>query len=51
MTQRYVLALSFNLHRYKWPNKIFNEDLLRQCNQENIAMILIRRRWQWIGHH
>ena len=25
-------------------------DLLRQCNQESMATILIRRRWKWIGH-
>ena len=31
------------------PNKISNEDLLRQCNQDSMATILIRRRWKWIG--
>ena len=36
--------------RIFWPSKIANEDLLRQWNQESIATILIRRRWQWIGH-
>ena len=36
--------------RIFWPNKISNEDLLRQCNQESMATILIRRRWKWIGH-
>ena len=36
--------------RILWPSKIANEDLLRQWNQESIATILIRRRWQWIGH-
>ena len=32
------------------PNKISNEYLLRQCNQESMATILIRRRLKWIGH-
>ena len=25
-------------------------NLLRQCNQESMATILMRRRWKWIGH-
>ena len=33
-----------------WPRKISNEELLSQCNQENMATILLRRRWKWIGH-
>ena len=33
-----------------WPNKISNEDLLRQCTQENMATILLRRRWQAEKH-
>ena len=33
-----------------WPNTISNEDLIRKCNQESMATILIRRRWKWIGH-
>jgi hypothetical protein len=36
--------------RIFWPNKISNEDLLRQCKQENMTTILLRRRWKWIGH-
>jgi len=36
--------------RIFWSNKISNEDLLRQCKQENMTMILLRRRWKWIGH-
>jgi len=36
--------------RMFWPNKISNEDLLRQCNQESMAKNLNRRRWKWIGH-
>ena len=36
--------------RIFWPNKISNEDLLRQCKQENMATILSRRRWKRIGH-
>ena len=32
------------------PNKISNEDLLKPCKQENMATILLRRRWLWIGH-
>ena len=36
--------------RIFWPNKISNEDLLRQCKQEDMATILLRRRWKWIGH-
>ena len=37
------------IRRNFWPNKISNEDLLRQCNQDSMATILIRRRWKWIG--
>lgn len=33
-----------------WPNKISNDDLLRQCHQDIIGTILRRRRWKWIGH-
>ena len=33
-----------------WPNKISNEDLLRQCTEENMATILLKRHWKWIGH-
>ncbi|XP_073671663.1 uncharacterized protein [Paramisgurnus dabryanus] len=33
-----------------WPNKISNEDLLSRCNQENMPTIIMKRRWQWIGH-
>ena len=33
-----------------WPRKVSNEELLSQCNQENMATILLRRRWKWIGH-
>ena len=36
--------------RIFWPNKISNEDLLRQGNRESMAILLIRRRWKWIGH-
>ena len=36
--------------RIFWPNKISNEDLLRQRNQESMVILLIRMRWKWIGH-
>ena len=36
--------------RIFWPNKISNEDLLRQCNQKSMVTLLIRMRWKWIGH-
>ena len=48
-------TVSFSYQKLKnplhfWPNKISNEDLLRQCNQESMATILIRRRLKGIGH-
>ena len=36
--------------RIFWPNKISNEELLRRCEQEGVANILMKRRWRWIGH-
>ena len=33
-----------------WPNTINNEKLLRKCNQVDMATILMRRRWKWLGH-
>ena len=36
--------------RIFWPNKISNEDLLRRCKQEDMGIVITRRRWRWIGH-
>ncbi|XP_078318223.1 uncharacterized protein LOC144620670 [Crassostrea virginica] len=36
--------------RIFWPNTINNEELLRKCNQLDMATILTRRRWKWLGH-
>lgn len=33
-----------------WPNTISNQDLLSRCDQEDMATIITRRRWTWIGH-
>ena len=35
--------------RIFWPNTINNEELLRKCNQLDMATILTRR-WKWLGH-
>ena len=36
--------------RIFWPRRISNEDLLQQCRQESMEIILLKRRWKWIGH-
>ena len=36
--------------RIFWPRKITNEELLRRCNQEDMATIITQKRWRWIGH-
>ena len=33
-----------------WPNTISNQDVLAQCQQESMDTIIMRRRWNWIGH-
>ena len=49
MTENDLTKLSVchtkSLRRIFLPNKISNEDLLRPCKQENMATILLRRRW------
>ena len=57
MTQQDLAKLSTfhtkNLRRILkifWPNKISNEDLMSQCNQEDMGTIIKRKRWRWIGH-
>ena len=36
--------------RIFWPQKISNDQLLRQTKQEDIRTLITRRRWRWIGH-
>ena len=36
--------------RIFWPHRVSNEDLLQQCNTEDLETIITRRRWRWIGH-
>ena len=36
--------------RIFWPQKISNDQLLRQTKQEDIRTLVNRRRWRWIGH-
>ena len=36
--------------RIFWPNTISNERLLAKCNQSSMEDMIIRRRWQWLGH-
>ena len=49
MTENDLTKLSVyhtkSLRRMFLPNKISNEDLLGPCKQENMATILLRRRW------
>ena len=33
-----------------WPRKITNEELLERCKQNDMATIIARKRWRWIGH-
>lgn len=33
-----------------WPNKISNVELHEKANREDMRAMLIKRRWQWIGH-
>jgi hypothetical protein len=33
-----------------WPNTISNKDLLNRCQQDDMATIITKRRWKWIGH-
>ena len=36
--------------RIFWPQKISNDQLLKQTKQDDICTIVTRRRWRWIGH-
>ena len=36
--------------RIFWPQKISNDELLKQTKQEDIRTLVTRRRWRWIGH-
>ena len=36
--------------RIFWPNKISNHDLLKKCNQEDMGLMVKKRRWRWLGH-
>ena len=36
--------------RIFWPQKISNDQLLRQTKQKDIRTLVNRRRWRWIGH-
>ncbi|KAL9978803.1 hypothetical protein ACROYT_G016367 [Oculina patagonica] len=36
--------------RIFWPQKISNDQLLKQTKQEDIRTIFTWRRWRWIGH-
>ena len=36
--------------RVFWPNRISNERLLQTTAQEEMVVILKRRRWKWLGH-
>ena len=36
--------------RIFWPQKISNNQLLRQTKQEDIRTLVNRRRWRWISH-
>ena len=36
--------------RIFWPRTISNKDLLAECNQQDMATILMKRRWKWMGH-
>ena len=38
------------IQRIFWPQTISNQHLLSLCKQDNMATILMRRRWKWIGH-
>jgi len=33
-----------------WSNVITNEDLWVRTGQENVAIVIKRRKWKWIGH-
>ena len=45
-----TLGHSLWAHKELTANKISNVELLRICEQEIMANILIKRRWRWIGH-
>ena len=36
--------------RIFWPQKVSNQDLLNRCQLEDMAMIITKRRWKWLGH-
>ena len=36
--------------RIFWPEKISNEDILWRCQQEDMGLVITKRRWRWIGH-
>ena len=38
------------ISRIFWPKIQSNKDLLAECNQQDMASMLMKRRWKWIGH-
>ena len=35
---------------FLWPRKISNNDIFKLTKQEDVGIVLARRRWHWIGH-
>ena len=35
--------------RIFWSRRISNDQLLKQAKQEDVLVVIIRRRWRWIG--
>ena len=38
------------IQRIFWPRTISSHDLLARCQQEDMEIIITRKRWPWIGH-
>ena len=36
--------------RIYWPQKITNKELYQRTGQRDITMVIMQRRWRWLGH-
>ena len=48
--QTFINSCLRQIYSIRWPDKITNENLWKQANQDSIMTQISRRKWRWIGH-
>ena len=46
-THEYMYHCHFDIF---WPEKISNNELFELTQQEDMSIVLTRKRWSWLGH-